>query len=172
MDQIFEGASWGVQLGVNVNYDSPRAVEIAKHQPANQIQFYDDSGLPGVNSKKREEDEQQSYSYQASHAPHVMTGSISFDTGLPGTSDRVLPTAQSGILDWKERAKQITQQIKKRGVDPTLYGALPENAEVSPEFQWKGYTKMLCSRTLANADPGFSQSVGCPPPEWIGWRVG
>lgn len=181
MNQIFEGASWDVNLGINVNYDSPRAAEIAKAN-AKRVSFKESDGLPGIedetmggapmNGAQEYGTPVQVGASKQEYAQHTLAGATSFDKGLPGTSDRILPTPTSGTLDWKERAKQITDQIKKRGIDPTVYGALPSGAQVSPEFQWKGYTKMLCSRVLANADPGFGQSIGCPPPEWVGWRVG
>jgi hypothetical protein len=160
MNQLFDGTSWGLNLGVNLKYDSARALEIAK---AN----HEEEGLPGIETRFAME-----YEPSKKHVSFQSAGSTEFDIGLPGTSDRVMPTPQAGNLDWKQRALEITQQIKKRGIDPMVYGAMPENTEVSPEFQWKGYTKMICSRTMANADPGFSQSVGCPPSDWVGWRVG
>ena len=97
-------------------------------------------------------------------------GDSCYNRGLPGTSDRTMPVPVAGGLDWKQRAAEITDQVKKRGIDPLLFGALPANTEVSSSFNWKGYTSMFCNRLAANNDPGVPQSVGCPPRDWPGWK--
>ena len=47
---------------------------------------------------------------------------------------------------------------------------MPANVEVSNDFSWRGYTRMLCSRLNTTTDPGLSVTVGCPPENWLGWR--
>jgi hypothetical protein len=92
--------------------------------------------------------------------------------GLPGSSiNRIFPKPVSGNLNWEKRSKQIVQQIKKRGLDPLQFGAIPADAIVSDEFSWRGYTRMLCMRLNATTDPGLAVTVGCPKEDWEGWRI-
>jgi hypothetical protein len=92
------------------------------------------------------------------------------------TTDWVYNGGESAILgrvghfDWKERSKQITDQIRKRNMNPANFGALNGNVQVSPNFSWKGYTQMLCTRLTASYDTGLAVACGCPPIEWLGWQ--
>jgi hypothetical protein len=91
--------------------------------------------------------------------------------GLPGSSEfRIFPEPKGSGMDWKKRSTEIIEQIKKRKMNPLQFGALHNNAKVSKEFSWKGYTRMLCTRLNSTADPGFAVTVGCPPEEWKGWK--
>jgi hypothetical protein len=90
--------------------------------------------------------------------------------GLPGVSNRVYPTIKPAGLDWEVRSKEILKQVRKRGLDPLQFGAIAEDAIVSDEFSWRGYTRMLCMRLSATTDPGLSVTVGCPAENWPGWR--
>jgi hypothetical protein len=72
-------------------------------------------------------------------------------------------------FDWKQRAKEIEDQVKKRGLNPADFGITPiKNA--SPEFSWKGYARMICTRLQATMDPALPVTCGCPPMDWRGWR--
>ena len=75
-------------------------------------------------------------------------------------------------FDWKARAKQIENQIKRRGLIPSDFGIDPKltTADRSKEFSWKGYTKMICTRLQATMDPALPETCGCPPMDWKGWR--
>jgi hypothetical protein len=73
-------------------------------------------------------------------------------------------------FDWKQRAKEIENQVKKRGLKPAEFGIMPPNTKVSKEFSWKGYAKMICTRLQATMDPGLPETCGCPPMDWKGWR--
>lgn len=73
-------------------------------------------------------------------------------------------------FDWKERARQIEDQIKKRGLRPEDFGIMPRNQKVSNDFSWKGYSKMMCTRLQATMDPALPETCGCPPMDWKGWR--
>lgn len=86
--------------------------------------------------------------------------------GLPG-ANRENPE-QPGF-DWKERGKIIGQRIAMRGLDPKDFGVIGPTDEVSAEFSWRGYTKMLCSRLMNTMDPGLPETCGCPPYNWNGW---
>lgn len=78
---------------------------------------------------------------------------------------------QPGKFDWKGRAEQITDNIKKAGMDPSDFGCLPPGAHVSSDYGWRGHTKMVCSRLATNADPAIPEQMGCPPVSWRGWRM-
>jgi hypothetical protein len=96
------------------------------------------------------------------------------DVGLPVT-DRMAPTPLDAgrgpsHFDWKQRAKEIEDQVKKRGLNPADYGIMPKNSKVSSEFSWKGYAKMICTRLQATMDPALPETCGCPPLDWKGWR--
>jgi hypothetical protein len=86
--------------------------------------------------------------------------------GLPGSSTE--PPEQPGF-DWKERARIIGQRIGMRGLNPMDFGVIGESDEVSADFSWRGYTKMLCSRLMNTFDPGLPETCGCPPYNWNGW---
>jgi hypothetical protein len=73
-------------------------------------------------------------------------------------------------FDWKERARQIEEQIRKRGLRSEDFGVMPRHQKVSSDFSWKGYTKMICTRLKATMDPSLPETCGCPPMDWKGWR--
>jgi hypothetical protein len=74
-------------------------------------------------------------------------------------------------FDWKTRAKQIEGQVKKRGLNPSDFGIMPEGTHVSKDFSWKGYTRMICTRLQATMDPALPETCGCPPMNWKGWGI-
>jgi hypothetical protein len=76
-----------------------------------------------------------------------------------------------GSFDWKERADQITENIRRARLNPADYGCLERGAQVSADYSWRGHSKMICSRLATNADPGIPEQMGCPPVSWKGWRV-
>lgn len=96
---------------------------------------------------------------------------------LVGFSDSgsVRPPAKApteiGSFDWKERADQITENIRRARLNPADYGCLERGAQVSLDYSWRGHAKMVCSRLATNADPGIPEQMGCPPVSWKGWRV-
>lgn len=90
-------------------------------------------------------------------------------------SGSVRPPAKApteiGSFDWKERADQITENIRRARLNPADYGCLERGAQVSVDYSWRGHAKMVCSRLATNADPGVPEQMGCPPVSWKGWRV-
>lgn len=96
------------------------------------------------------------------------------DSGIPVT-DRMAPKPSDAgrgpsRFDWKQRAKDIEDQVKKRGLNPADFGIMPKGSKVSEEFSWKGYAKMICTRLQATMDPALPETCGCPPLDWKGWR--
>lgn len=97
------------------------------------------------------------------------------DYGVPIT-DRLAPTPMDAgrgpsSFNWKERAKQIEEQVRKRKLRREDFGIMPPNAKVSDEFSWKGYACMICTRLQATMDPSLPETCGCPPMDWKGWRI-
>jgi hypothetical protein len=73
-------------------------------------------------------------------------------------------------FDWKTRALHICNQVEARGFDSLEFGCLNNPNEVSQDFSWRGYAKMVCSRIATIYDPSVPEMCGCPPPTWPGWR--
>ena len=75
-------------------------------------------------------------------------------------------------FDWMQRAKQIEDQVQKRGLRPADYGINPaiKASDRSKDFSWKGYARMICTRLQADTDSGLPETCGCPPMDWPGWR--
>lgn len=92
------------------------------------------------------------------------------------TVDWVYNRGEADILgedskfNWKKRSKEIITQIQKRGLDARQFGALENGAIVSPNFSWKGYTKMICNRLNTSYEAGLDVACGCPPMDWQGWQ--
>ena len=98
-----------------------------------------------------------------------------YDSGLPIT-DVLAPTPVDAgrgpsHFDWKQRSKEIEAQVKKRGLKPSDFGIMPEGTKTSPDFSWKGYARMMCTRLQATPDPSLGITCGCPPMDWKGWRI-
>ena len=98
-----------------------------------------------------------------------------YDSGV--ITDCMAPTPQDAgrgpsHFDWKQRTKEIEDQVRKRRIRPEDVGMMPPNTVVSPEFSWKGYARMVCTRLqAASMDPALAVSCGCPPMDWKGWRI-
>jgi hypothetical protein len=175
MKSLSEGVSWGVN--VNVQYDNPNKYKNSSRSSRSSrasmstrnkvsgipgLEYSNDLNITGAKNKKSTNNTKPPLDYKTSNQ---------YSLGLPGTSNfRTFPNPVSGSLDWKKRSSQIVSQIRKRGLDPKQFGAMPENVEVSNDFSWRGYTRMLCSRLNTTTDPGLSVTVGCPPENWLGWR--
>lgn len=97
-----------------------------------------------------------------------------YDSGA--VTDPMAPTPQEAgrgpsHFDWKQRVKEIEDQVKKRGIRPEDVGMMPPNTKVSSDFSWKGYARMICTRLQATMDPALPVTCGCPPMDWKGWRI-
>jgi len=169
MKNLFEGASWGF----NFQYDNPNA----KHSRGSSRSNIP-TGLPGVKAKMHHSGQtnngcqRKECQYKKKCDGHHGGHHNKQTQGLLGSSTefRTLREPKAGGLDWKKRSKEIIQQIKKRGLNPLQYGAISQDAIVSNDFSWRGYTRMLCMRLNATTDPGLAVTVGCPPEEWKGWK--
>ena len=105
-------------------------------------------------------------------------GRVPITQGLDQASKRSnnLVLGAAGQFDWKTRALQITQQIRKRGLNPNDFGAKNERElaampinELNP-FSWKGYASLICRRLQAVDMNRTDEMCGCPPSTWKGWN--
>jgi hypothetical protein len=145
----------GVSASFAVKYTSPREAE--KMRAATST--IDKTGFPSVADLDN-----------ACNAKFVPSG------GVAPVTDKLAPTPMDAgrgpsHFDWKTRAKQIEDQVKKRGLNPSDFGIMPNNTKVSNEFSWKGYARMICTRLQATMDPSLPETCGCPPMDWPGWRI-
>lgn len=172
LQDLTQGLSWDLGVagiaGLGLHYDSPRAAQIGgSNKKIGSTQTYDLlSNL--INSKQSKNGVTTVAEFKAvdPQQPQEIL------EGLPGTSVRpVLQEPNPGGFDWKTRSRQVCEQIRMRGLDPTEFGCLPSGTEVSTEFSWKGHMKMLCNRLLSTTDPGLPETCGCPPQDWAGWRT-
>jgi hypothetical protein len=92
------------------------------------------------------------------------------ETSLGSSADSEAHSSVPAVMDWKERSKQICEQISKRGMNPNDYGCLKSPTDVDANFSFRGHARMVCSRLGTNYDPGIPDLCGCPPPTWPGWR--
>jgi hypothetical protein len=75
-------------------------------------------------------------------------------------------------FSWKERSKEICQQVETRGYSPREFGCLEDPDAMKREgFSWRGYTRMVCTRLGTIYEPGVPELCGCPPLTWPGWRA-
>jgi hypothetical protein len=74
-------------------------------------------------------------------------------------------------FNWKERSKQICEQVAARGYSPKEFGCMDDPDALKRDgFSWRGYTRMVCARLATIYEPGIPELCGCPPPTWPGWR--
>ena len=149
----------GVSAKFEVQYTSPREVEKSQERARANASTIDKTGFPSVADLDN-----------ACNNKFVPNG------GPAPVTDRLAPTPQDAgrgpaHFDWKQRAKEIENQIKLRGLKVTDFGVMPDNTKVSADFSWKGYTRMMCTRLQATMDPSLPETCGCPPMDWPGWRI-
>ena len=150
----------GVSASFAVKYTSPREQSVKEAEMARAVaSTIDHTGFPSMADLDN-----------ISNAKFTPS-----DSGKPVT-DPLAPTPVDAgrgpsHFDWKTRAKQIEEQIKKRGLKTSDYGIMPSNSKVSDDFSWKGYARMICTRLQATPDPGLPETCGCPPMDWKGWRI-
>jgi hypothetical protein len=145
----------GVSASFAVKYTSPREAEKARALAST----IDKSGFPSAADLEN-----------ACNTKFMPNG------GDAPVTDRLAPKPQDAgrgpsHFDWKTRAKEIEGQVKKRGMNPTDFGIMPQETKVSNDFSWKGYARMICTRLQATMDPALPETCGCPPMDWSGWRI-
>ena len=145
----------GVSASFSVKYTSPREAEKARALNST----IDKTGFPS-----------------AADLDNACNNKFTPAGGDEAVTDKLAPKPTDAgrgpsHFDWKQRAKEIEAQVKKRGLNPNDFGIMPDNTKVSNDFSWKGYTRMICSRLQTTMDPSLPETCGCPPMDWSGWRI-
>jgi hypothetical protein len=169
-ETVVNGLSGGISATVALKYTSPREAEKARSQAST----IDLTGFPSLTDLNNTNN-----AYFMPNGEGPSDSRITMETDFSGKSsvtDRLAPLPQDAgrgpsKFDWKQRAKDIENQVKKRGLKPEDFGIMPQNTRVSNDFSWKGYTRMICTRLQATPDPGLPETCGCPPMDWPGWRI-
>lgn len=175
---FLEGAS--ASMSFNVDYTPPSMRQGGSSDSDNSSGGYSssngsngskstvaDTGFPSASDLDQVADDPSLTSIQA---PRATTDPYAADPRAEGRT----PPAGPGSFDWKTRARQITAQIKRRGMDPTDFGALYEEdllRTAPPDFSWKGYTQMICTRLRTVDMDKMDEMCGCPPSAWKGWNA-
>ena len=154
-EKLFNGLSWSLGL----KFTSPNEVAVAKGAGAEKSEdplFFTGSGYPGSSSIAFPRGEMES-----------TTGEMEINRLEARPSMDVGKTAK---FDWRSKAAQICDSIRKHGMDPNDFGCMDPSKQVSPDYSWRGNARMVCTRLLTTPDPGLPETCGCPPQEWPGWR--
>jgi hypothetical protein len=167
-EDFFKGTSASVSF--KVNYRSPRDIEYANAKAKAKVSSgVASSGFPT-------NDELTAASSSPAFMPsgsEVLPGS-GLPSALPapeGGIRPVFPSYNVAHFDWKQRAKEIEDQIRKRKLNPSDFGIMKRGTQVSPDFSWRGYAKSICTRLQATPDPDLPVACGCPPLDWRGWNI-
>jgi hypothetical protein len=183
VQSFLDGASASVSF--NVNYASPKATaqqsqarkstltDTGFPSPLDLDNVAEDSSLMGMDAPDAVTDVYAQDPRAEGRAP-ITQGSD--QSRFPITKRGTLVLGVSGQFDWKKRALEITQQIRKRGLNPQDFGAksiqelaaMPINP-INP-FSWKGYSRLICTRLQAVDMNRTDEMCGCPPSTWKGWN--
>lgn len=181
MKEFLQGIT--ATIGVGMKYTSEREAETAKMNAAARIMestvamtgFPSKGDLLGVADGNTmtfgAEYNSRNVSEDPKNPKAVLDSAISNgrNTSDPYADDPRGEGRKPGHFDWKERAKHIDDQVRRRGIPETAIGLMPRGNQVSNEFSWKGYAQMICSRLQSSYDTGMAQACGCPPMDWKGW---
>lgn len=156
-EKIFNGLSWSLGL----KFTSPNEViaAVAKGAGAEKSDdpvFFSGSGLNGSRSSSFPRGEMESVA--GGNEIHRLENRPTMDVG------------KTAKYDWRSKAAQICDSIRKQGMDPNDFGCMDPKNQVSPDYSWRGNARMVCTRLLTTPDPGLPEVCGCPPQEWPGWR--
>ncbi len=150
-------------LSVKISYTSENDVELAKANATSlSIPMGPATNHPGMVAGSRGEFEEQIRQMDLKGFSEETNGSIRPPSQQP---------TKIGNFDWKKMCEDITQNIRRLGMNPYDFGALKDNSAVSKDFSWRGHVKMMCSRLATANDPAVPEQVGCPPVSWKGWRM-
>lgn len=100
--------------------------------------------------------------------PEPVSGKVTDPYAFYPQDGKRTPLVASGF-DWKKRSKEICENARRSGMNPSDFGCMPEGTQVSPTFSWRGYARMICNRLHTNFYTGTAEACGCPPLNWPGW---
>jgi hypothetical protein len=159
-DKLFNGLSWNLGL----KFTSPNEVKVSESKGkgprggakrANHPVFLTASGGKG-----------SSFSFPRGEMESA-TGGMELNRLEARPTMDLMKTAK---YDWKNKASEICDSIRKRGLDPTDFGCMNPKKQVSTDYSWRGNARMVCTRLLTTPDPGLPETCGCPPMDWPGWK--
>lgn len=179
-EDFFKGTSATVSF--NVNYTAPRQVELANAMASASagIPYSASGSASGTSGVALTGFPNTSELNATSGASAFMPtgGTMMPGSGMPyalpapeGGVRPVFPPFNTANFDWKQRSKEIEDQIRKRKLNPDDFGVMKPGTQVGPEFSWRGYTKLICTRLQATPDPDLPVACGCPPSDWRGWKL-
>ena len=159
-EKIFNGLSWSLGL----KFTSPNEVlaslgKAAGAEKSDDPVFMTGSGMGQVPGSSV-------VSFPRGQLESV-TGGMEIDRL---ESRPTLDVGKAAHYDWRSKAAQICDSIRKQGMDPNDFGCMDPSKQVSPDYSWRGNARMVCTRLLTTPDPGLPEICGCPPLEWPGWR--
>jgi hypothetical protein len=177
---LFTDVGYDVTLRLNKKSDSERKVaeEVAKALATgtlgknSNLAFNSDGGEDGDTNGKAP----SSVTGMFNSIIQAITGKNpgeNADAGSGNSSVSITtnsPPSAAGHFDWKDRSKEICDQVSKRGLNAYDYGCLNNPEDVGENFSYRGYARMVCARLETNYDPSIPGLCGCPPPTWPGWR--
>lgn len=174
---FFQGASGSMTF--NVNYVSPRQVELANAQSStldlNDYYGNDDdstianTGFPSASDLDRVG---RDPSLTEMDAPDQMTDPWAQDIRAEGRTPATGEKGKISHFNWEKRVKEIVNQIKLRGMKLKDFGVdLDALAVPSKQFSWKGFAKMMCTRLQTVDVARMDEMCGCPPMNWKGWNA-
>ena len=165
-ETFFKGLSW------DMSYTSERSLDIANAKTNFANAARDALDASGGNVAAAGSGGDGAYGaaprteYRGQFASHTGAGATGSTTTTGTTSTAGTPAR----FDWKERSIAICDAVQKRGYNPGDFGCVADVNSVGPNFSWRGYSKMVCSRIATIYDTGAPEACGCPPPTWAGWR--
>ena len=175
-NDFFQGAS--TELTFKVNYTSPREVDLANAQGGVDLGDYYDgeedtsvatTGFPSASDLDRVGSDR---SLTDMNAPDMITDLYAQDVRAEGRTPYAGEKQRGSHFNWEKRAKEIVDQIKRRGMKPKDFGAdLQELGKPSSAFSWKGFTNMMCTRLITVETNKMDEMCGCPPMLWKGWNA-
>lgn len=167
LDTFFNGLSWDMRL----NYTASRLKEVADAKERASENTLDGLKVALENTKLAQANESVTQGGAASTEYRGHFASATTTSSQEGAMTSATTSSPASAFDWQERSKQICAAIEKNGYEPGNFGCMNEDATVGPNFSWRGYTRMICTRVGTLYDPGAPESCGCPPVEWSGWRA-
>ena len=170
LDKLVKGLSWSVALEYT-SENKAAAGRTAAQEPFNpNDQSLFSTGFPSPSEMATVSNPMGTAFSPTSHSG-ISNYPMSLEEQRMDALSAVLVPTKPGHFDWKERAKNIRESIRKRGLTPSDFGCMTpaQEASVSPDFSWRGYCKMVCNRLSTTMDPGLPETCGCPPQGWMGW---
>ena len=160
-EKLMNGLSAGITLNFGIKYTGSGAAAANAGQSGSGV-TYSSNLIVGESGSSAEET-----ATAPSPAP------VGADTSAAATAGEAPPQAGRGpaTFDWKKRSKEICAAVRRRGLDPGDYGCMSPAIEVSDNYNWRGYARMVCTRLSASYEHGLPELVGCPGPSWPGWTT-